>query len=68
MEQVRVRIKTTVITAQYGTLETGTELRTSPAFAKHLVEEAMAAEYIAVPAVEKVEAPAAKPKSPRKAK
>lgn len=46
MDQVQVRIITTAITHQYGTLETGTVLRTSPEFAKHLVEEARAAEYI----------------------
>ena len=46
MDQVQVRIITTAITHQYGTLETGTVLRTTPEFAKHLVEEAHAAEYI----------------------
>lgn len=41
-----VKIKGTVITSQYGTLSDGTLLRTSDAFAKHLVEEAFAAEYL----------------------
>lgn len=41
-----VKIKGTVITSQYGALSDGTLLRTSEAFAKHLVEEAFAAEYV----------------------
>ena len=41
-----VKIKGTVITSQYGALSDGTLLRTSDAFAKHLVEEAFAAEYV----------------------
>ena len=41
-----VKIKGTVITSQYGTLSDGTLLRTSEAFAKHLVEDANAAEYV----------------------
>jgi hypothetical protein len=41
-----VKIKGTVITAQYGALSDGTLLRTSDEFAKHLVEEANAAEYM----------------------
>ena len=50
MEQVQIRITSTVITAPYGTLMPGTILRTSPAYAKHLVEEAFAAKYMAEPA------------------
>ena len=46
MEQVQIRITSTVITAPYGTLMPGTILRTSPAYAKHLVEEACAAKYL----------------------
>jgi len=46
MESVQVRITSTVITAPYGTLMPGTILRTSHAYAKHLVEEAFAASYI----------------------
>lgn len=46
MEQVQIRITSTVITAPYGTLMPGTILRTSPAYAKHLVEEASAAKYL----------------------
>lgn len=41
-----VKIKCTVVTAEYGTLSEGTLLRTSEAFAKHLVEDASAAEYV----------------------
>lgn len=46
MESVQVRITSTVVTAPYGTLMPGTILRTSAAYAKHLVEEAFAASYI----------------------
>ena len=46
MESVQIRITSTVVTAPYGTLMPGTILRTSPAYAKHLVEEAFAANYI----------------------
>ncbi len=46
METVQVRITSTVVTAPYGTLMPGTILRTSPAYAKHLVEEASAAKYL----------------------
>lgn len=46
MEIVEVEILTTAITAQYGTLSQGTILRTSSAFAKHLVDEAGAAKYV----------------------
>ena len=46
METVQIRITSTVVTAPYGTIMPGTILRTSPAYAKHLVEEAFAASYI----------------------
>lgn len=46
---VEVKIKGTVITAQYGTLSDGDILRTSPAFAAHLVDDCKAAEYTAAP-------------------
>ena len=46
MQLVEVKITSTVVTAPYGTLMPGTILRTSPAYAKHLVEEAFAASYI----------------------
>ena len=42
---VEVTITGQVVTAQYGTLSTGTVLRTSSEFAKHLVEDCGAAEY-----------------------
>ena len=45
MEQVQIEILTQTITAQYGTLEAGVTLRTTAAFAKHLVEDCMAAKY-----------------------
>ncbi len=50
MELVQVRITSTVVTQQYGTLMPGTILRTSAAYAKHLVEDASAAKYITAPA------------------
>ena len=65
METVQVRITSTVITAPYGTLMPGTILRTSPASAKHLVEEAFAAKYMAEPA-EDQDAAAPAPKRTKK--
>lgn len=50
MEQVTVKIIGQVMTAQYGTLNTGDILRTDAAFAKHLVEDCHAAEYVTVKA------------------
>jgi hypothetical protein len=41
-----VKIKGLVITSQYGTLSDGTILRTSAEFAKHLVDDCGAAEYV----------------------
>lgn len=46
MEQVQVRILCQVMTAQYGTLNTGAMLRTDAKFAKHLIEDCGAAEYV----------------------
>lgn len=43
---ILVKIKGMVTTSQYGTLSDGTLLRTNEAFAKHLVEDASAAEYV----------------------
>lgn len=45
MEQVQVEIVVQTITAQYGTLEVGAVLRSPVAFAKHLVEDCLAAKY-----------------------
>ncbi|MFB9242366.1 hypothetical protein IV454_16360 [Massilia antarctica] len=45
MELVEVEILGMTITQQYGTLTTGDVLRTSPAFARHLVEHCGAAKY-----------------------
>lgn len=50
MQLVEVKITSTVVTAPYGTLTSGTILRTSPAYAKHLVEDAFAAIYLTAPA------------------
>ncbi|HQR84528.1 MAG: hypothetical protein B7Y05_08700 [Polynucleobacter sp. 24-46-87] len=49
MKLCLVKITNTVVTSQYGTLESGDILRTNPAFAKHLVEECKAAKFIENP-------------------
>lgn len=68
-DQVEIRITALVITAQYGTLSSGTILRTNAAFARHLIEDCRAAEYLdqARPTDEIAVAKAdiAKPKKPR---
>jgi len=46
MDQVEVKITGQAITARYGTLSTGDTLVTDAAFAKHLVEDCGAAEYV----------------------
>ena len=46
MELVTGKIKGTVITSRYGALTTGDLLRTDAAFARHLVEDCAAAEYV----------------------
>lgn len=58
MEQnlVEVEILTQTITAQYGALSTGDTLRTSPEFARHLVEDAGAAKYVQAAKAEAVKA------------
>lgn len=45
-ELVQVKIKGTVITSRYGTLSSGDILRTDADFAKHLVEECGAGDYV----------------------
>jgi len=50
MDLVQIKITGMVITHRYGTLSAGDLLRTDAAFAKHLVEDCAAAEYIARPA------------------
>lgn len=45
-ELVQVKIKGTVVTSRYGSLSTGDLLRTDAEFAKHLVEECGAADYV----------------------
>lgn len=46
MELVRVKIIGMVLTSRYGTLSAGDELTTDAGFAKHLVEDCRAAEYV----------------------
>ena len=58
---VQIKIKTTVISAQYGAMTRGDLLRCSAEYARHLVEELNAAEYLEAPAI-----PAVNPKTPRK--
>ena len=66
MELIDVEILTTTVTGQYGTLAQGDILRTSPAFARHLVKEAYAAKY--VNAKYDAPQPAEPAKTPAKAK
>lgn len=49
MQQVEVEILALTITAQYGTLQPGDILRTSADFARHLVEDCMAAKFAVTP-------------------
>lgn len=48
-DQVQVKITGMVITQRYGSLNAGYILRTDAKFAKHLVEDCGAAEYVASP-------------------
>lgn len=48
MESVKVKVIRTAVTAMYGTLSDGDILLTSVEFAKHLVEDCNAAEYISI--------------------
>lgn len=61
---VKVRIKGIVVTAIYGTLSDGDYLVTSADFARHLVEDCKAAEYVATPPGAQ-EAPPAQAEAPR---
>lgn len=46
MELIQIKIKGTVVTQRYGTLTSGDILRTDTEFARHLVTECGAAEYL----------------------
>lgn len=46
MQLVEVKITGQAITAKYGTLNSGDILRTDAAFARHLVKDCSAAEYV----------------------
>jgi len=63
MELVEVEILTQTVTQQYGVLSQGDILRTSPEFAKHLVEDASAAKYTKAKKAEPVEEPKGKAKA-----
>ena len=62
MELVQVRIKGLVVTSRYGALSSGDLLRTDAAFARHLVEDCGAAEYVK-PAQPVAEQAAPKPRA-----
>lgn len=49
MKLCLLKITSTVVTSQYGTLESGDILRTNAAFAEHLVNDCKAAKYIENP-------------------
>jgi hypothetical protein len=61
MDQVEVEITGMAITARYGTLKSGTKLRTDAAYAKHLVEDCGAAKYTTPGTTKQAAAPATKP-------
>jgi hypothetical protein len=70
-EQVQVKIKGIVATQRYGTLESGDILRTDADFAKFLVEDCQAADYLdaqAAPAEPAEAPPKAAAKKPKSAK
>jgi hypothetical protein len=46
MELLTIEIKGLVVTSRYGALQSGDLLRTDAAFARHLVEDCAAAEYV----------------------
>lgn len=60
MDLVQVKIRGTVVTARYGTLVSGDLLRTDAAFAKHLVEDCGAGEYVTAATVATAETDAGK--------
>ena len=71
MQLTQLRITRTVVTSRYGALAPGDLLRTDAAFARHLVEDCAAAQYIhhatnhAPAAQEPPQAPARKPRKPK---
>lgn len=69
MDLIQVRITGLISTTRYGNLQPGDLLRTDAAFARHLVEDCAAAEYITVTASATTPpAPDTKPKRAKKAK
>lgn len=65
MKQLQVKILCQVITAQYGTLNTGAIIRTDETFAKHLVDDCGAAEYVKPVDAGTVAVEGSKPRQPR---
>ena len=68
MELVQVKIRGTVISSRYGDLSDGDILRTDPDYAKHLVDDCHAADYLtpAAPAAAGTAKPAAKKRATSK--
>ena len=66
-QQVQVKIKGIVSTQRYGTLESGDVLRTDEDFARFLVEDCQAADYLDAPQPPKAATPTAA-KKPKAAK
>lgn len=66
MHTVEVEILGQVITSQYGTLNTGDVVRTSPEFAKHLVEDCAAAKYRNAPSDDVKPPPKSQSRTPGK--
>lgn len=62
MELVTIRIKGLCNTSRYGALSSGDLLRTDAAFARHLVEDIAAAEYVKQKPVPPAKRPARKPR------
>lgn len=68
---VEVKIHGIVSTQRYGTLESGNILRTDPEYARFLVEDCQAGEYVTAPAADEnkqEEQATAAPKRARKSK
>lgn len=71
MELTHLRITRTVVTPRYGSMAPGDLLRTDAAFARHLVEDCAAAQYIhhaanhTPAAQDPPQAPARKPRKPK---
>ena len=52
MDMIDIEITTQVIDSRYGTMQSGAILRTDLLYAKHLVDDAACARYLAPPAAD----------------